>query len=254
MRDAWSYRESHKYAGKGDEYETLYAKNPWQKFLWAREQEVLAEILREFCTEPEVDLLDFACGTGRITSFLESRVARSTGIDVSPEMLSKAKEKLTKTDIIEADLTSDDVLAGRTFNLVTAFRFFLNAEPALRSEVIKTLSQLLSEDGVLVFNNHHNSGCPWVKLADLRRRQSGSKGIYNMMSIGQMHDLANEAGLEIVTVYPTGFFHPPRIPVSLGLNQFIDRRCRRIGFLQGYSENLIAVCRKSGSKKEQNRR
>lgn len=238
-----SYRESHKYEGKGAEYEAYYQNKAWQRFLWSREQEIILRILEKYFTGKDIHLLDFACGTGRITELLENRVKTSTGIDVSGSMLAIAREKLKRTEIIETDITAENVLKPRKFNLITAFRFFLNAEPELRSAAIKAIAELLDEDGYLVFNNHQNSGSPWIKLRYTRHRKKNPEGTFNVMSIEQMKNLAEEAGLEIVEIYPAGFFNPPKVPVSYRLNRTIDWAAEKFRFMNQFSENLIAVCR-----------
>ncbi len=239
-----SYRESHKYDAKGAEYEAYYQNKAWQRFLWSREQEIILRILEKYFTGRDVHLLDFACGTGRITEFLENRVKTSTGIDVSGSMLAVAREKLKRTEIIETDITAENVLKPRKFNLITAFRFFLNAEPELRSAAIEALTELLDEDGYLVFNNHRNSGSPWIKLRYARYRKKNPKSTFNVMSIEQMKNLVEGAGLQIVEIYPAGFFNPPKIPVSFHLNLAIDWAASKFRFLNRFSESLIAVCRR----------
>jgi len=238
------YRESHTYAAKGTEYERHYETQAWDRFLWSREREILLKILATYFAGRDVHLLDFACGTGRITRFLEDRVATSTGVDISDSMLAVAGQKLKRTEIIEADITVDNILQPRQFNLITAFRFFLNAEPELRSAAIETLADLLTGDGTLVFNNHHNLGSPWIKLLHARHRQKNTEGIFNVMRIEQMKDLVESAGLEIVEFYPVGFFHPPKIPVWYRLNRVIDNVACRFKCLSRFSENPVVVCRK----------
>lgn len=239
-----SYRESHTYAAKGAEYERHYETQAWDKFLWSRERDILLEILTKYFMNRDVHLLDFACGTGRIASFLEDRVTTSTGVDISDSMLAVARQKLKRTDIIEADITMDNILKPRQFNLITAFRFFLNAEPELRSVAIKALADLLTEDGALVFNNHHNLGSPWIKLLYARHRQKNPQGIFNVMSIEQMKNLVESAGLEIVELYPVGFFHPPKVSVSFSLSRIIDNVASKFKCLGRFSENPIVVCRR----------
>ena len=239
-----SYRESHKYEGKGAEYEAYYQNKAWQRFLWFREQEIIMRILEKYFSGRDIHLLDFACGTGRITEFLENRVKTSTGLDVSGSMLAIAREKLKRTEIIETDITAENVLKPRKFNLITAFRFFLNAEPELRSAAIKAIAELLDEDGYFVFNNHQNSGSPWIKLRYARHRKKNPEGTFNVMSIEQMKNLAEEAGLEIVKIYAAGFFNPPKIPVSYCLNRAIDWATEKFHFLNRFSESPIAVCRR----------
>ena len=240
-----SYRESHKYEGKGAEYEAYYQNKTWQKFLWSREREILVRILEKYFMGRNVHLLDFACGTGRITKFLENRVKTSTGVDVSSSMLAVAEEKLKRTELIETDITAENILKPRKFNLITAFRFFLNAEPELRSVAIRALAELLDEDGYLVFNNHQNSGSPWIRLRHAHYRKKNPEGIYNVMSIEQMTNLAKGAGLETVEIYPIGFFNPPKITVPDCLNHGIDWTAGKLKFMNQFSENLIAVCRRN---------
>ncbi|MHC4324839.1 MAG: class I SAM-dependent DNA methyltransferase [Planctomycetota bacterium] len=244
-----SYRESHKYEAKGAEYEAYYQNKAWQKFLWSREQKIILKILEKYFTDRDVHLLDFACGTGRITEFLENRVKTSTGIDVSGSMLAVAKKKLKRTEIIEADITAENVLKPGKFNLITAFRFFLNAEPELRSTAIRAITELLDEDGYFVFNNHRNSGSPWIKLRHARHKKKNPEGTFNIMSIEQMKKLAEDAGLEIVEIYPVGFFNPPKIPASGRLNHAIDWAASRLKFLNRFSESPIAVCRRKKNHK-----
>ena len=244
-----SYRESHQYEGKGAEYEAYYQNKAWQRFLWSREQEIILRILEKYFTGRDIHLLDFACGTGRITELLENRVKTSTGVDVSGSMLAIAREKLKRTEIIETDITAENVLKPRKFNLITALRFFLNAEPELRSVTIEALAELLDEDSYLVFNNHQNSGSPWIKLRYARYRKKNPEGTFNVMSIKQMKNLAEEAGLEIVKIYSAGFFNPPKVPVSCSLNRAIDWAAGKFNFLNRFSESPIAVCRRKKNHK-----
>jgi ubiquinone/menaquinone biosynthesis C-methylase UbiE len=239
-----SYRNSHKYEAKGAEYEAYYQNKSWQRFLWSREQEIILKILEKYFAGKDVHLLDFACGTGRITQLLENRSKTSTGVDVSGSMLAVAKEKLKRTELIEADITVANVLKPGKFNLITAFRFFLNAEPELRSAAIKELADLLDENGCLVFNNHQNSGSPWIRLRYRHYQKKNPEVTFNVMSIKQMDKLVEEAGLQIVEIYPAGFFNPPKIPVPDRLNRAIDWAGSKFKFLNRFSENLIAVCRR----------
>lgn len=241
--DKVSYRDSHKREAKGAEYEAYYQNSAWYGFLSSREQEIVLRILDKYLKGRNVHLLDFACGTGRITKFLENRVKTSTGVDVSGSMLAVAGKKLERTELIKADITEENILKPRKFNLITAFRFFLNAEPELRSAAIKALAELLNEDGYLVFNNHQNSGSPWIKLRYAYNRKKYPQVTYTVMSIEQMAKLAEEAGLEIVEIYPAGFFHPPRIPVLPHLTRVIDLAADKLKFLNRFSEDAIAVCR-----------
>ena len=70
-----TYVDSHKAPGKGAFYDEYYATEPVLQYLWEKEQEVLVGILAEFYAGTPIDLLDFACGTGRIvTAMSESPI------------------------------------------------------------------------------------------------------------------------------------------------------------------------------------
>ncbi|MFQ6034975.1 MAG: hypothetical protein ACE5NM_03895, partial [Sedimentisphaerales bacterium] len=143
-----------------------------------------------------------------------------------------------------ADITIDNVLADRKFNLIMAFRFFVNAEPALRSAAMKTLAKLLSEDGYFVFNNHQSYGSPWIKLLYLRHQQKNPKGIFNVMTLDEMNRLVEDVGMKIMELYPVGFFHPPKIAVPQMVTSAIENVCCKFKSLARFSESPIVVCKR----------
>ena len=237
-----SYRDSHQHASKGIEYDEHYQSQSWQRYVWLREKEIISKILRKYFGNRDIHFLDFACGTGRITSFLENRVKTSTGVDLSNSMLTIARKKLKRTEIVQADITTENILKERKFNLITAFRFFANAEAELRLAAIKALADLLAEDGYLVFNNHHNIHSPWIKWAYMRHRQKNPQGIYNVMTIEDMKELVGHVGLVITEIYPVGFFHPPKIEIPQFLFNTIENIGCRFKSFTRFSECHIAVC------------
>jgi len=85
---------------------------------------ILDEILSTFYKDIKIYHLDFACGTGRILHYLAGRVSCSVGVDLSPSMIEVASRNNKTSEIIQTDITRNDVLGERKFNLITAFRFF----------------------------------------------------------------------------------------------------------------------------------
>jgi SAM-dependent methyltransferase len=239
-----SFTNSHKMEGKGAGYDERYSTNPWRRFLWSQEQRALTDFVNTYLKNQEIHLLDFACGTGRVCEFFEPYVKSAVGVDVSESMLQMARQKLRRTKLIQADITRDAaVLGGRKFNLITAFRFFLNAEPELRTAALKALAGLLADDGYFVFNNQRNNAAPLVRLKYWR-----SHNKRNFMSMQEMHKLVNEFGLEIIKIYPIGFLPLPRIKFPPFCNNAVDNIARRFKSLENYSESPIAVCRPAKSK------
>src|SRR5438552_10625693 len=99
-----SYVDSHTNPGKGRQYDTVYTTDSWHRFLWAREQRILDQLLEDFFSGVPVDLLDFACGTGRIAGALEEKVRSAVGVDVSEPMLEVARSKLRRTTLYHGNL------------------------------------------------------------------------------------------------------------------------------------------------------
>jgi len=192
-----SYRDSH--LDKGPEYHSGFLENPRRALLWRLEQNLLRRIVRRFLGDRPFDHLDFACGTGRILTLLERYSRSSTGVDVSSSMLAVARTQVQRAELVQGDLTTSDLLAGRRFDLITAFRFFPNAEPELRRDAIRALASRLAPDGILVFNNHRNlSSLPFRLVRLLRGRNERG------MSHEEAQALVAGAGLRILARYHAG--------------------------------------------------
>jgi SAM-dependent methyltransferase len=152
-----SYRESHRGTDKARTYdEDLWDLGTAKGLEWLLEQRLLADILVDLAASKLASVADFACGTGRILKFLSGQFPSPTGIDVSPEMLELARRRCPEAVLIQGDVTVDHRLAPGPFDLITAFRFFLNAEPALRSQALTWMRQSLRPGGAVVANFHLN--------------------------------------------------------------------------------------------------
>jgi SAM-dependent methyltransferase len=195
-----SYRESH--LGKGADYHAVFGANPRRILIWQIEQALIDRAVRRFLPGRPIDHLDFACGTGRILALLEDRTRSSTGVDVSPSMLATARGNVKRARLVRADLTRGDPLGTRTFDLITAFRFFPNAERQLRREAMAALTRRLAPGGILLFNNHINHSGLSRRLARVIR--GGGAG-HHAMSHAEVAELVDASGLQIRARYHTGF-------------------------------------------------
>lgn len=235
------YRVSHLSEDKGAVYDQRFETFGWRRYLWEKEQAVLREIVKDFFGPQEIHYLDFACGTGRILGAMKDQVHRCLGIDVSAGMLDQCRQKFPDACLIQADITRDDVLVGQQFNLITAFRFFPNAQPQLRREALDALAWHLAPDGVFVFNNHRNHSCPLFRLARLLGRR------LHTMHAREINDLLEYVGFEIVRTYAFGSLpaydtHPMWIPAAV--HEVADRQVNRLGWGTALCQNTIYVCRK----------
>ena len=205
-----SYREQFAEPDKARRYEAHdIGAGSYSDLLWEVEQRQLAAVLDEMRkTHERIDLLDFACGTGRIIGFLEDKVDRATGIDVSAAMVELAREKLGRSTMICKDITAaGDEIEG-TYDLITAFRFALNAEPSLCLAAMKALAaRLRDQTSVLVFNNHGNPfshKLPAWPYHAVRRLGKGYIKEGNYMTNRRAAKIAAASGLTIERVLGCG--------------------------------------------------
>jgi predicted TPR repeat methyltransferase len=241
------YRKSHLQREKGTTYHATFSNEPYRKMVWQFEKDIIDRILASLYSGIQIYHLDFACGTGRILAHVEGRAKHAVGVDVSPSMLKVARDINRPAEIIEADLTIDDVLGERKFNLITAFRFFPNAQPELRKQVMQLLSIHLEDNGYLVFNNHKNIGSTRNRLARLFGR-CGYKG----MSISEVKTLLAESDLEIVKTYHLCVFpaSDEHLLLPIFLLRPIEALLSKYRPLRNFGENHIYVCRNTHAKKE----
>jgi predicted TPR repeat methyltransferase len=183
---------------------TLFSPDSFDAFIWEREKELLDRILQQHvpCRE---SYLDFACGTGRVLAHVEQHFQTAVGLDISDTMLHVAKERVRAATLVQGDATRDATVLGTLrFDFITAFRFFLNAQPSLREEAMAFLaSELKDGESRLLFNVHGNRystrGLVAVK-AKFTREQ------FATMSIRESIDLAARHGLEVVQWHGIGSY------------------------------------------------
>jgi len=239
------YRNSHKDPSKGESYDKAAHEGRLRALTWAWEQKVLCRIIETRLAGKEVHYLDFACGTGRIIGFLESRVTSATGVDVSESMMTVARKKTTRANLLLADITSSTALEGRQFNLITAFRFFPNAQDGLRREALAALMQHLSNDGCLVFNNHLQRSSLTSRLLRLWGRLRGSKPVPGM-TMEEVQQLLSGAGLRIIDACHWGVIPATDkyIPLPSRWLAAIEALLGRYRVLRPLAQNVIFVCGK----------
>ena len=242
-----SYRESHLH--KGLSYHETFSSWPYRATIWRMEQRLLLRLVREHFFDRPPRHLDFACGTGRILGYLAPYCRSTLGVDVSASMLDVARRNITRAEIMEADITRDEKLGEREFDLITAFRFFPNAESELRRNALGTLARHLSSEGVLVFNNHKNTGSLRRRAGSAirwsQRRRSGAPD-HGTMSDRDARTLISQAGLGIYRVYHLAvlpFADRTRwLPQAAVLS--IEDALSRIRFTESFAQNLVYVCRR----------
>lgn len=241
-----SYRYSHQAPGQGLRYdELLFGEGRYSAEVWKLEQRLLREILQRHFPHGLESYLDFACGTGRLLAFVAPFARCATGVDVSEDMIQRAREKAPSATLLVGDPTLEaDLLAGREpFDCVTAFRFFLNAEPPLRAAALRVLHARMKEGGVLICNNHGNEQSLLALVRTIKRALR--RPLPSALPFDELRALIESCGFVLCEIHGVCFlpmgvcrFLPPflwtRIEQALG----------RLGKLGRYAINQIYVAQK----------
>lgn len=247
QRARGDYRTFLQQEDRAKRYEQKYSGDSHENRVWYLEQGYLDELIERHLGDRPIRYLDFACGTGRVIAFLEPRVRSSTGIDVSASMLELAASKVADSTLICGDPTADPGLIPGPYDLITAFRFFLNAQDELREAALRALHGALADDGLLVFNIHGNRWSlrlPGVLVRRYVLRQTSPNRL-NSLSFPKMRRLLARQGFRVVEVRGYGFL-PQRLHRLVGV--------RVAGLLEALGTrsptrylavNLLVACRRA---------
>lgn len=108
-----------------------------------RNEDVIAEILQKGGIIGRIKVLDIACGTGVLFPDYISLGAEVTGIDISPNMAERAKEKYPDIKVICGDAA--EYSFEETFDAVMIYNAFPHFEDP--DKLIKNLSTALRKKG-----------------------------------------------------------------------------------------------------------
>lgn len=126
------------------------------------EEPIVREILDSL---PVGVALDAACGTGRHTAYLAALGHQVIGLDTSPEMLARAREKVPKGDFYEADL-HDVPLPDESVDLVICA--IALSHVADLGQALAELVRVLRPNGHLVISDSRgligDIGLPLVRV------------------------------------------------------------------------------------------
>ena len=155
--------------------------------------ETLAGIHFETC-------LEIGCGTGKNTSWLLTKANTITAVDLSNEMLAKAKEKIqsAKVNFIQADILQEWDFANTKYDLVSfslVLEHIENLEP-----VFNRVSQVIAATGHVYIGELH----PFKQYAGSKARFTTVEGeqvvsCYNH-HVSDFVQAAQKHGFKIVNI------------------------------------------------------
>jgi SAM-dependent methyltransferase len=134
----------------------------YEDFLSDEQSDTEAELIwRLLELEPGMEVLDLACGHGRIANRLAERGARVTGLDATPLFLERARadaeRRGVEVDYVEGDMRELpwESRFDRIVNWFTAFGYFDEDEEDRR--VLRAAHRALRKGGRLLIENNNTA-------------------------------------------------------------------------------------------------
>lgn len=242
------YAQAHFVGGVAERYDVAYRPSGYDYMVWDWQRPHVRRLLESVLKRNgRLKYLDFACGTGRIISAVEDLATEAVGIDISPLMLGLAAQRAL-SPLVSGDVLAEPAIVDRDFDVITAFRFFLNTEPAMRLAVMRDLAHRLRDDSALLIFNIHGSRRSVLALTSFYRQLRGWPPL-GVMSPGEVRALVAACGLEIVSVSAWGVL--PRRLYRSRLGRVIgrvDRMASGLPAVASIGQDLIFVCRRAAQR------
>ena len=160
-----------------------------------------AKALREILSEVDFNsCLEIGCGTGKNTEWLVTKAKRITAVDLSKEMLSKARGKINsdKVQFLQTDITKSWVFTKEKFDLVT-FSLVLEHIENL-DHIFNEAAKVLIPGGYIYIGELH----PFKQYTGTKARYESNEGLqildcYNH-NISDFIQSAKRSGFEIENI------------------------------------------------------
>lgn len=135
-------------------------------------------------------VLDIGCGTGiPLTKYLISNGAEVTGLDISIEMLKKAKKKMPNENFIRADITKFE--SNKKYDGILAWDSLFHIPIKKQEKTIKEIIGLLKKKGIFLFTIGGEHG-------ELVSEMFGQQFYYSSLSNSQYEDILVEENCQII--------------------------------------------------------
>ena len=150
------------------------------------------------------ELLDIGCGGGFALLLAARRGATVSGIDVTPELLDVARERVPGAELVLGDIEEPLPFEPASFDVVTAFNSVQYASDPVA--VIKQTSHVVKPGGLISFlvwgpPEQCESGVMFAELGPLMPpAPPASPGAVAWSEPGQLEQLATTAGLTPIAV------------------------------------------------------
>ena len=151
---------------------------------------VLADTIKQYVSSHALDTLDLGCGTGLMGELLRPLSRTLTGVDLSANMLEKARQRKIYDRLVCDDLTRFAQTQDKAFDLAVAADVFIYLGDL--SPVFAAVRRSLRDGGLLCFSIESTDDADFILRSTLRYAYSES----------YLRKLAEQRQLAIETIEP----------------------------------------------------
>jgi len=144
--------------------------------------------------------LEIGCGTGKNTVYLLTKSKQVTSVDLSDEMLAKAKQKINAEHVqfVQADITKEWIFVSGQYDLVT-FSLVLEHIENL-NDILQKVSTVIHQNGLVYIGELH----PFKQYTGTKARFETEDGLQIVTCfnhhISDFAKAAKQNGFEIVEI------------------------------------------------------
>lgn len=115
--------------------------NSYGRFIDYQERRILDKLL----TDKKEQILDLACGTGRLLNYA------SIGVDASPEMIEIARKKFPEKKFLEGE-ADRIILENNSIDTIISFHFFMHLDQKKMNLILEESHRILKNNGRIIFD------------------------------------------------------------------------------------------------------
>jgi SAM-dependent methyltransferase len=192
--------------------------------------------------EDNPKILEIGLGTGYISKLLIKK-GKFTGLDISPEMIKKAKENLNISNILEGDILNLNL--KNKYDTIVTIRVISHFNKTEAILALKNIHKSLEKSGKVIFNLENKS----LTRRILRKIKNwGSTHTYQY-SKKDIKEIIRKSGFEIQKIYylDHSFIYPLHLLNKLLFNKLediifkIELNLKEVGLMHN---NFFIKCRK----------
>lgn len=157
--------------------------------------------------DTQISILDAGCGTGLVGTLLfEKGYQVIDGLDFSPDMLEKAKEKQVYRNLIQADLTTSLDLSDNQYDAVISVGTFTSAH--VGPEALNELLRITKPGGYICFTVRDSS---WEEdQYHLKMKALEKEGLWKCLDADTANYIEQEGSRCKVCVYQVACGQSPK--------------------------------------------